>query len=103
MRDTWTPVTSAAGETLGWMAPADPDEPDVDYFDADRPRRTACRAAIVKARADRINPVADVAGDEAFTAEEVTDMGRGAGLSDDDLDAAANVAVALWEIEQLRR
>jgi hypothetical protein len=62
----------------------------------------AARSGTVAARADRIDPAA-AAVDEAFTAEEITDMWQASGLSDDDLDAAANVGLVLREIEQRRR
>ncbi len=92
----WAPVTDAAGKVLGWMAPAGPDEPDVDWFEADRVPRAGRRAAA-------LYELAALAGDEAFSAGEVADMGRRAGLSDDGLDAAANAALVLWEIEQQRK
>lgn len=99
----WTPVTDAAGKVLGWTAAPDPDEPDVDYFEADRPRRTACRAAVVEERADVILPASALVGDQAFTADEVEEMWDASGLSDDQKDAASNVAVELWTVEQLRQ
>jgi hypothetical protein len=63
----------------------------------------AGRTGTVAARADRIDPAADVAADEAFTTDEVKEMWQASGLSHDDLDAAANVALELWTIEQLRK
>lgn len=63
----------------------------------------AARAEIVAARADRIDPAAELTADEAFTADEVRDMWQASGLSQDELDAAANVALELWTIEQLRK
>jgi len=63
----------------------------------------AARSGHVAARADRIDPAPALTADEAFTADEVRDMWRASGLSDDDLDAAANVAFELWTIEQLRK
>jgi hypothetical protein len=63
----------------------------------------AARSGTVAARADRIDPAASVTGDEAFTADEVRDMWQASGLSQDDLDAAANVAFELWTVEQLRK
>ncbi len=96
----WAPVADAAGKVLGWMAPAQHDEPGLDYFEADRPRRNA---AIVKARAAALYELAALAGDEAFSAGEVTDMARRAGLTGDQMDAAANAALVLWEIEQQRK
>src|SRR6266568_8669366 len=65
----WAPVTDAAGKVLGWMAPAGPDEPDVDWFEADRVPRAGRRAAA-------LYELAALAGDEAFSAGEVADMGR---------------------------
>ena len=61
------------------------------------------RAAHVKARAALLDQAADVAGNEAFTADEVREMWKASGLSGDDLDAAANVAMELWLIEQRRK
>jgi hypothetical protein len=63
----------------------------------------AARSGTVAARADRLDPLADLVADEAFTADEVMDMGRSAGLSGDELDAAAGVAWELWKVEQLRK
>jgi len=62
----------------------------------------AARSGTVAARADRIDPAAALL-DSAFTADEVAEMWQASGLSDDDLDAAAHVAVVLTEIEQERR
>jgi len=62
----------------------------------------AARSGTVAARADRIDPAAALL-DSAFTAYEVAEMWQASGLSDDDLDAAAHVAVVLTEIEQERR
>lgn len=92
----WAPVTGADGTVLGWMAAPDPDEPDVDWFEADRLPKIRRRAAV-------IDPVAALAADEAFSADEVIEMGRRSGLTGDDLDAAANVAWHLWVVEQRRR
>jgi hypothetical protein len=63
----------------------------------------AARSGTVAARADRLVPAADLAADEAFTAGEVKEMWQRSGLSDDELDAAANAALALWTVEQLRQ
>jgi hypothetical protein len=63
----------------------------------------AARTGSVAARADRIDPAAALTADEAFTADEVRGMWQASGLSNDDLDAAANVALELWTIEQRRR
>ena len=63
----------------------------------------AARSGTVAARADRIGPAAALTADEAFSTEEVQDMWRRSGLSQDDLDAAANVAFELWTVEQLRQ
>jgi hypothetical protein len=94
--DSWEPITDAGGAVLGWMQAADPDEPDVDYFEADRLPR-------IRRRADVIGPAAALTADEAFSADEVRVMWQRSGLSDADLDAAANVAFELWKIEQGRR
>jgi len=61
------------------------------------------RAEIVRLRADAIGPAADLTADEAFSTEEVKEMWQRSGLSDDDLDAAANAAMAVWTVEQLRQ
>ena len=63
----------------------------------------AARSGTVAARADRIDPAAAVTADEAFSADEVREMWQASGLSEDDLDAAANVAFELWTIEQHRQ
>jgi len=92
----WSEVASADGAALGWMAAPDPDEPDVDYFEADRVPKAGRRAAA-------LYEVAGLAADEAFAADEVLDMGRRAGLTGDQMDAAANVAWHLHQVEQLRK
>ena len=76
------PVLDAAGEVAGWMTAPDPDEdPDGDYFTADRLPK-------VRRRAVAIGPVADLYGCESFDIEAVSDA---CGLSEDDQDSAANV------------
>jgi hypothetical protein len=57
------------------------------------------RAEIVRLRADAIGPAADLTADEAFSTEEVKEMWQRSGLSHDDLDAAANAALVLYEVE----
>jgi hypothetical protein len=57
------------------------------------------RAGIAGHRADAIDQAAAVF-DSAFTTDEIQDMWRASGLSGDDLDAAAGVALELWKIEQ---
>jgi hypothetical protein len=83
----WTPVHG------GWMQAPDPDEPDVDYFEADRVPRVRRRAAV-------LDQAAALAADEAFTAGEVNDMWQRSGLTGDELDAAAHVALTLAEAER---
>jgi hypothetical protein len=61
------------------------------------------RATHVEARADRLVPAADLTADEAFSIEEVREMWQRSGLTDDELDAAANAAEVLWTVEQLRQ
>jgi hypothetical protein len=61
------------------------------------------RAAHVEARAGRLDQATDVLANGAFTADEVSEMWQASGLSGDDLDAAANVAMVLVEIEEERR
>lgn len=92
----WKPVTGADGAVLGWMSAPDPDEPDVDWFEADRLPKVARRAAA-------IDEAAALAADEAFTPDEVGEMWRRTGLNDDELDAAAHVALTLCEVELRRR
>jgi hypothetical protein len=76
----WQPVTDAAGNVLGWMSAPDPGEPDVDYFEADRPRKARFRAA-------RLEEAAELLTDDAFDVEETWDAGLSAGLTDEDLDS----------------
>jgi hypothetical protein len=57
------------------------------------------RRAHARARAGAIDAAAALF-DSAFTADEVKDMWRASGLSDDELDAAANVA---WELRKIER
>jgi hypothetical protein len=89
----WEPVTGAGGAVLGWMSPGDPDEPDVDYFEADRLPRVRRRAAV-------LGRAADLFADRAFDPAETWDAGLAAGLADHDLDAAAYIAVELEKIER---
>lgn len=62
----------------------------------------AALTATVAARAEPIDAAAALF-DSAFTTDEVKAMWRRSGLSDDDLDAAGNVALELWKIERKRR
>jgi hypothetical protein len=89
----WTPVTNAAGETAGWMAAPDSDEPDLDWFEADRVPRAGRRAAA-------IDEVAAAFGEECFDPETVWDAST---LSDVDLDSAGHIAVTLAKIENHAR
>jgi hypothetical protein len=61
------------------------------------------RAAHVEARAGLIDQAAGVLANGAFSADEISEMWVASGLSDDDLDSAANVGVTLLEIEEERR
>jgi hypothetical protein len=88
----WTPVTAADGAVLGWMQAVEPDDAEPDYFEEDR-------LALVRRRADAIDPVAALF-DSAFTEDEIREMWAASGLSQDDLDSAGNVALILWRIEQ---
>lgn len=90
MCDGWQEVPG------GWMAAPDPDEPDVDYFEADRLPK-------VRRRADAIDQAADALMTESLDLDASWDAGLDAGLSELDLDAAGNVALVLAEIEQLRK
>ena len=60
------------------------------------------RQAHIKARADAIDQAAALF-DSAFTTDEIGEMWQASGLSQDDLDAAGNVALELWQIEQQQR
>jgi hypothetical protein len=91
----WQPVTDRAGTVLGWMAAPDPDEPDVDYFEAGRSAKVRCRAA-------RLEEAAGLFTDDAFDPEETWDAGLAAGLTELDLDAAAYVGLTLWQVEHRR-
>ena len=92
----WTPVTNAAGETVGWTAAPDPDEPDVDYFEADRVPKAGRRAAA-------IGQVADLLLDEAFDPGGTWDAAEAAGIPEGMIDSAGNVALELAWVEHLRR
>ncbi len=95
MSDDMTPVTAPDGTVLGWMSAPDPDERDLDYFEADRVPKAGRRSAAIDQAAALL--------DSAFTADEVGEMWAASGLSGDDLDSAANVAFELWTIEQQRK
>ena len=71
------------------MAAPDPDEPDVDYFEADRVPRAGRRAAA-------IDEAAAAFGEECLDPESVWDAST---LADADLDAAGYIAVTLAKIE----
>jgi hypothetical protein len=105
-------VTMDRPKAVAWFVdePIAPDDPLADIkhraaalWAAGEVLEQAARSGTVAARADRIGPAADLTADEAFTADEVREMWRRSGLSDDDLDSAANAAVVLWEVEQLRK
>ena len=59
----------------------------------------ATRKGHTAARADRLAGVGELMTDVAFTAGEITEIMDRSGLSDDDLDAAAYVAIVLRETE----
>ena len=75
----------------GALTTLNPDEPDVDYFEADRLPRVARRAAA-------IDEAAAAFGELCLDAEEVWDASA---LPDAEKDAAANVAIELVKIESL--
>jgi hypothetical protein len=79
---------------LGWTAAPDPDEPDVDWFEADRVPK-------VRRRAEVIGQAADLFADESIDPEQTWDSANERGLTDCDLDAAAYVALELEKIEHL--
>ena len=89
----WTPVHDSAGNVAGWVAPADPGEPDTGYFEADRLPR-------VRRRADIIGQAADVMANEAFDLDAVWDACQAAGMSAGDVDSAGNAALLLEQIER---
>jgi hypothetical protein len=74
-----------------------------DIDGAEEVLQQAAKSGTVAARADRLVPAADLTADEAFTAGEVQEMWQRSGLSDDELDSAANAAMVLWTVEQLRQ
>jgi hypothetical protein len=88
----WTPVTNAAGKVLGWMAAADPDEPDVDYFEADRVPKAGRRARA-------IDEAVALFSDPAFDPGATFDAALTSGLSYDQVDAAEYVALELRRVE----
>jgi hypothetical protein len=87
----WTEVTSAAGETLGWIAPADVETPHERAF---RIRAAGLRAAAVA-------EVADLAHSRAFSLDEVGAAGTER-FGADVVDAAFDVVYELMQVEQLR-
>jgi hypothetical protein len=74
------------------MAAPDPDEADVDYFEADRLPK-------VRRRAEVIDQAADLLMDDAFDPGATWDAANEAGVSDLALDAAGHVALILRQIE----
>ena len=88
-------------EAVAWFVddPIDPADPLAhvkqrarDIVAEAEERERAARKAKVAARAAMIDPAAGLFTDDAFTPDEVRDMWRRSGLSDDDLDSAANAA-----------
>jgi hypothetical protein len=79
----WQPVHNAAGDVVGWMAAPDPDEPDVDWFEADRLPKVRRRADVIAQAVTMMGPEFDL--DDTWEALEA------AGLSEDDMIAAARV------------
>jgi len=94
VRAGWEPVTSAAGETVGWMCAPDPDEPDVDYFEADRLPK-------IRRRADAVGEVADAAASPAFDLDAICEAGE-ARIGEAGVDAALGVVAELQQVEMLR-
>lgn len=88
--EDWKPVTNPAGEIVGWMAAPDPDEPDVDYFEADRLPKVRRRADIIAQAVTLMGPEFDL--DETWDALEKT-------MPDADIAAAGHVTKTLQEIE----
>jgi len=94
----WQPVTNAVGDVLGWMAAPDPDEPDVDWWEADRVAKVGRRAAIGR-RAAMLDQAAALFVMDGVDPEQTWDGALAHGLTDADLDAAAYVAVTLRKLE----
>jgi hypothetical protein len=88
----WTPVTSAAGDVLGWMAPAD----------VETPWERTWRLRVAASRAGAIDQAAGLLMDEAFDPEETWDACEASGMPAGAIDSAGNVAVTLWKIEHGR-
>ena len=85
----WTPVLNAAGETVGWMAPAD----------VETPHEEELRRRHVRVRAAAIGEVADLAASEAFDLDEVCAAGEER-IGERNVDAALGV---VWELMQVER
>jgi hypothetical protein len=85
----WTEVTSAAGETLGWMAPAD----------VETPWERAQRLRVAGLRADAIGQAAAMLGDPAFSLEESYEAAEAA-MPGPMVNAAGHVALTLAEAER---
>jgi hypothetical protein len=88
----WTAVHAADGRVAGWVAPADPDEPDVDYFEADRLPKVARRAAV-------LDQVTALFADPAFDPLETGEAARASGLSEAEADSCAYLALVLRQVE----
>jgi hypothetical protein len=92
----WTEITNAAGEVVGWTSAPDSDEPDVDYFEADRLPK-------VRRRADAIDQAADLLLDGAFDPSDTWDACEAAGMPEGAIDSAGNVALLLSRVERQAR
>jgi hypothetical protein len=87
----WQEIRNAAGEVVGWTQPPDPDEPDVDYFEADRLPK-------VKRRAEVIDQAVDAMLTESLDQDAVWDACEER-MPPGMVDAAGSVAFTLWKIE----
>lgn len=79
----WVPVSS------GWMAAPDPNEPDVDYFEADRLPRAGRRAAAVGALVDAL----------AVESLDIVQSCDASGLPPAEVDSATYLALVLRQAE----
>ena len=90
MEQPWQPVHNGAGDVVGWMAAPDPDEPDVDWFEADRLPKVRRRADMLCQAVTLMGPEFDL--DETWEALE-------AAMPEADIEAAARMVLMLQEIE----
>ena len=85
----WTPVTDAAGEVLGWTAPAD----------VETPHERAQRLRVARLRADEIGQAAALLSDPAFSLDESYEAEEAA-MPAPMVNAAGHIALTLAEVER---